>query len=269
MLTLALNAAEGRLQFTVGRGDELLLAQDWLAASNGVELLVPAVQQAFQLARLSINDISRIACVNGPGSFTGLRLVLSTAAALVRGVRAVRKNPAHVQCAGISFMQLLAMASPPGAARVWVATHARRNLVHLQRFDCLPGSLPQAAGQILAVDIDEAARHIGAFDDTTGVTPGKASPVHLLGSGYIRNRAFFDAALPPHVVPLPDSAGQPCCAALARLAQSAEYGTDDIIPLYVRVSDAEAQLPDIARRLGRDPAESVRRLHDATGTLPR
>ncbi|MBG3877801.1 tRNA (adenosine(37)-N6)-threonylcarbamoyltransferase complex dimerization subunit type 1 TsaB, partial [Desulfovibrio oxamicus] len=99
-ITLALNAAESRVQAAALRDGETLFAQEWHVPSQGTELLAPALADAFERMRLSLADVRRIACVQGPGSFTGLRLVLSTAAGMARALGAEQ--------AGLSYTQLLA-----------------------------------------------------------------------------------------------------------------------------------------------------------------
>ncbi|MDR3044227.1 MAG: tRNA (adenosine(37)-N6)-threonylcarbamoyltransferase complex dimerization subunit type 1 TsaB [Desulfovibrio sp.] len=136
-ITLALNAAESRVQVAALRDGEALFAQEWHVPSQGTELLAPALADAFGRMRLSLADVRRIACVQGPGSFTGLRLVLSTAAGMARALGA--------QQAGLSYTQLLACGPLlPRGTVLWVLTHARRGLVHMQAFR-MPGETQDAA----------------------------------------------------------------------------------------------------------------------------
>ncbi len=257
-LTLALNAAEGRIQFTISRGETLLVAQEWHAPSNGVELLAPALQQAFKLAGLSLHDVSRIACVRGPGSFTGLRLALATAASLRRGIQAVTGAP--VLLAGINYLELLAADPsqlPYGA--LWTLTHARRDLVHAQGFRLSPDqpNRPVPFTEVFAADLPETARIMAGYSESSACA---------LGSGLTRNAATFAGLWKEagaNITSLPARFDLASCAALADLANRAHYASEDIQPLYVRLSDAEEQLPAIAQRLGADPEESLRRLAEA------
>ena len=179
---LILNAAEKGLHLIVARLEAgkdgsaavPLCSQWWSAPSQGAELLIPALEQALRALHLTPNALSRIACVRGPGGFTGLRLTLVTAAGLARSVGAAQTGldylpllaaqaaallsglmPGLVQGlapdsqtnplpAPASQCSALAASLPPPTETFdrrpqetpvfWVITHARRNLVHMQGF---------------------------------------------------------------------------------------------------------------------------------------
>ena len=95
-LELILNAAEGVLQIAVTDNEALLCAQQWHRSERATEILVPALRDICAALEVRLADFRRIACVRGPGSFTGIRLVLTTAAALRRTGRA--------QLAGLDYM---------------------------------------------------------------------------------------------------------------------------------------------------------------------
>lgn len=83
-LELILNAAEGALQMVVTEDETLLCAQEWRRPERATEILAPALRHICAALDLRLADFRRLACVRGPGSFTGIRLVLATAAALRR-----------------------------------------------------------------------------------------------------------------------------------------------------------------------------------------
>lgn len=235
-LTLIMNAAEGLLQLAVLRDGQRLFAQAWNAPSRGTELLTPALREGFARMHLSIGDIDRIACVNGPGSFTGLRLVLSTAAALARTTGALT--------AGIDYMHALAdrACQLPGMM-VWAVTHARRGLVHLQGFTTRGcDDLPVSVARVEALDLQGAVERILRFG---------GAPV-VLGSGLSRNRAFFIEHLPAALL-LPADHDQPTIQSLMRLTAVATWSQDDVQPFYLRPCDAEENLADLVTRRGLDP----------------
>ena len=83
-LTLSLNTAAKHVQFVLSRDGVMLCAQTWLTRNDGTELLATALDHACRRLGCAARDIERVACVAGPGSFTGIRLALSTAAGLAR-----------------------------------------------------------------------------------------------------------------------------------------------------------------------------------------
>ena len=262
-LLLALNCAEGFLQMIVGvipqaeqaeplqrrqRASQLqgvLCAQEWRLPSQSVELLMPLVVAALDKIHLAPSSIRRIACVTGPGSFTGIRLSISTAAGLARATGAAT--------AAIPFLPLLAsnvlQSGIPAQTKteaLWAITHARRDLVHVQGFSALaPDHEPVPLGEIMVMPPAQAAQLI--------VSAEKKSLI--FGSGATRNRAAFSAALPhDHITLLPGSFfDSPKNSTLFASACRATFSSGDISPHYVRPCDAEESLDQIAVSLGLNP----------------
>lgn len=169
MYLLALNSAEGVLQLALARKERQaapwspLFYEALPAASQGAELLAPRIRLGLERLDLTPDALTHLALVRGPGSFTGLRLALATAAGLARASGALQ--------AGLDYLPLLAASAllrlgrekarpsaapeamttedmsteamptaphedqtPAAASVLWVLTHARRNLVHAQAF---------------------------------------------------------------------------------------------------------------------------------------
>lgn len=273
---LMLNAAEGRLQLLVAREDPaagagytLLCAQSLHAPSQGAELLAPALDNTLERLRLSPRSLTRIAAVRGPGSFTGLRLVLATASGLARAVGASLAGMDYLPVLAHNAALILGNALPDGTGKtVWVLTHARKRLLHLQAFAPfaapLPHALPQPLSDILVLDPEAAAEAI-----IHNAGPGTPAPL-LLGSGLEKNRealcAVFDRAATgtPRPILLPALFNHPSPEALLDLAPSLVWSADDVAPLYVRPPDAEDNLEHIARSLRLDPAAARARLDALT-----
>lgn len=264
-LCLICNAAEGVLQLIVLHQGSLLCAQEWPAPTRSTEIMAPALAHMLQELGCSTTDIARIACVYGPGSFTGIRLVLSTAAALRRAL--------NIPVAPLDYMEALALsaqlrlqASPFTAANrptdsapisLWVLTHARRGLVHCQPFHLslhATSTRPQHPQTLAPVDLyslEDCAALINSRHHT-----GSAL---CLGSGLHRNYDFFSQNSPSTLLCGP-AFSQPNTAALALLAEHAPYSHHDPEPLYIRPCDAVENLPAMAQRHGQDPGQSQARL---------
>jgi len=256
-LILVLNAAEGRVQFVLARQEEsgkdveTLCAQDWAAPSRGTEILPSAVRQAFALLERNTQDLDRVVCVNGPGSFTGIRLALSFAAALRRATGA--------RLAPLNYLQVLAASAPAlpglvGPRTVRVLTHARRGLVHGQDFwvEASAETCPAALSQPDMMTVEQA---VNTLPPLTG-----RGPVQLVGSGVTRNLASLMSQLPEGCIPVPSIADQPSLRVLLEQGLLSEAVEQDLEPLYLRPCDAEDNLPHIARQSGQAPEEAQARL---------
>ncbi|MFW5792462.1 MAG: tRNA (adenosine(37)-N6)-threonylcarbamoyltransferase complex dimerization subunit type 1 TsaB, partial [Desulfohalobiaceae bacterium] len=114
---LVVNGVESRLQIVLGDRDGLLWSHESIAPGRLMTRLAPALDWMFKTFDLSVADLGGIAAVRGPGSFTGVRLVLATVLGLSRG--------GAVPQAGLDYLPLLA-AGPAGLlhGELWVCTHA-------------------------------------------------------------------------------------------------------------------------------------------------
>jgi tRNA threonylcarbamoyl adenosine modification protein YeaZ len=262
-MLLILNAAEDSLHFLLAGLDPPapLCSQRWRLPSRGAEILAPALAQALSALRLSPKSLARVACVRGPGSFSGLRLALVTAAGLARCSSAL--------LAGLDYLPLLAAQGAELLERTdkvgdvfWTLTRARRGVVHAQGFVRTAEGDVLAEGAILATPLKEAAGIIARRHALKG---GRAL---LLGSGLTENRAAWERLrplLPDGSVFLPPPFDSPGDGILLRAAAKAAYSSRDIQPLYVRPSDAEENLESSSAELGLDPFAARRRLRTLTG----
>ncbi len=244
---LVLNGAEARMQVVCGTAGELLLSQEWFTPRQGMRILVPAILDGLARMQMRLTDIGRIAVVNGPGSFTGLRLVLSTALGLAR--------PLGLPMAGLGYMNALAAdaARTHPDTPVWTLTHARRGLVHLQGFsgtDTQGSPVPFCAAD--AASLEDAAKRI------TDSAPGL-----LLGTGVHKNLDFFAGHCPDARI-LPARFNHPAPETLLDLAVLADYSMDPVVPQYIRPCDAEENLDTIAAARGMDPSGARSTLHRLT-----
>ncbi|MFW6323513.1 MAG: hypothetical protein ACOC0U_00485, partial [Desulfovibrionales bacterium] len=76
---LVINGAEEHLQIVLGKAGDVIHFREMHAPARAMHFLAPAVDQILRDHAVPPDLIRRICCVNGPGSFTGLRLTLSTA----------------------------------------------------------------------------------------------------------------------------------------------------------------------------------------------
>lgn len=234
-LELILNACESVLQIAVTDNEKPLCFEEWFAAGKATEILAPALDEICRRLGIAPDRFRRIGCFAGPGSFTGIRLVLTTAAAL--------RRTGNARLASLDYMQALATSAVkrrgwlyPG--KVFVVTHARRELVHFQEFISFGPAIPaQPAAEVELLQPQTALGRIG----------GQRALV--CGSGLVRQAEIF--ALPPLVTDqsppetqfMPELAN-PDLGALCLLARHGDYFPEDVEPRYVRGCDAIENLID-------------------------
>ena len=102
-------------------------------------LVLAAVDLLVENAGLTPGDLQVVVISRGPGSFTGIRAGLATAAGLVAATGA--------DCLAYDSLQMhAARCTAPGS--VWCAQPGRRGEVYALRFEVEPGRPPRATGEV-------------------------------------------------------------------------------------------------------------------------
>ncbi len=229
-LYLAVNGAEGLLQVVVGYEDLLLSSMKVHSPRRGVQILPLLIQQCLSLAGKTIEDIRAIACVNGPGSFTGLRITLSMCSGLAMA-RAI-------DVAEIPYLPLLAAGVPPSPGKeIWVITYARINTVYIQGFD---GETKAPLGEGSSISVEELPHMLGKG-------PNKI----FIGSGVRRYRSYLDRMVKGEF--LPPYYDHPFSHVLLNMATTMPLHSPPLSPLYLRPSEAEENLENILKQRGLSP----------------
>lgn len=248
-LTLSLNTAAKRVQFVLSRDGVMMCAQDWLTRNDGTELLATALDQACRQLGCTARDIERVACVAGPGSFTGIRLALATAAGLARA------NGGRQ--AGLDYMQCLAttVLANPGE-RVGVLVPAKRGWMYSADYVADEAGLPRLQESVILLPEPGGVSDLTTFNSAPHAD--LIVPDYLVGASVTAHRTFFETAFPFGTRFLPARYDIPSPAALLALTEAVDWTSDatlrDVDPLYLRDCDAVDNLDGIARARGDDPA---------------
>jgi tRNA threonylcarbamoyl adenosine modification protein YeaZ len=212
---------------------------------RSAEVLAPLVAEVLAAAGVAPAALGGIACVRGPGSFTGIRVALATALGLSLG--------SGVPMAGLELLPLLAATAAAKATGAVVAiTHARAGSVYLQAFLADGETMPM--GPTVALPLAEAA--------SRAAEAAAVGPLWLVGEGASRHRDLFLAAAPMATILGPEY-DSPSPAALLAAAATAAYGATPIQPLYLRPSDAEENLDTIAASRGLSHDSAMARIRRA------
>ncbi|WP_217575130.1 tRNA (adenosine(37)-N6)-threonylcarbamoyltransferase complex dimerization subunit type 1 TsaB [Mesorhizobium sp. GbtcB19] len=189
------------------------------------EHLMAVIETALQTGGVGYPDLDAVAVSIGPGSFTGLRVGVSTA----RGLALALKIPAI----GVTTLEALAAEGAyafPGRA-VLAALDAGREEIHAALYD---GALVETYGPSVTTLSEAVSMAIGA----EAVLVGTAAPAITAAAG----RAFATG-------PVAVTAD---IATYARLASARKPG-EKPKPLYLRGADAKPQAGFILPR--QDPGE--------------
>lgn len=114
--------------------DEMLIAESYQNCGlTHSRTLMPMCEALLAHSGLTLEDVELIACANGPGSFTGLRIGLSTA----KGLAWARRTP----CAGVSTLEAMAWNLAGFDGTICCAMDARRKQVYNAIFRAENGHL--------------------------------------------------------------------------------------------------------------------------------
>src|SRR5512146_683981 len=129
LLTLDTSTTAGSV--ALSRGEQLLgeVLTDTVATHSD-RLLIQARQLLADL-NVSLEALDAVAIVNGPGSFTGLRVGMATAKGLASACRC--------PLVGVSSLETLAAGLPYSPVPVCALLDARKKEVYAARFDTASG----------------------------------------------------------------------------------------------------------------------------------
>ena len=184
--------------------------------------LMEMVAQALVAVHLEIEQIDLLAVTRGPGSFTGLRIGIST----VMGLRAATSVPA----VGFSSLEVLAHQAVGPAPWIVPMIDARRDEVYFSLFRATESGVERVAPD-----------QVGAPD---AVALPDAGPVLFISNGAAGYRSAIEArhgrqarfASPASSTIHALTVAQ---CALARFVKNAAKPVEDLAPVYLRKSDAE------------------------------
>ena len=222
MYVLGVDTSTDALSAAVCNGDAQPLSEiTFDAGRTHAERLMEIIDRVVRDAGITLRDLTLLAVAHGPGSFTGVRIGVSTLKGLALGTGA--------PLVGVSTLRALAHGAPADAANVCVLVDARINEVY-------------GAAYRRSADgwIEIVPEFVGPIEAILAKLPGDAV---VLGDGAWRYEARLRAVAPQTRVLSPE-AGRPSGAAVARegLAAFRAGNPGDparVLPVYLRQSQPE------------------------------
>jgi len=186
------------------------------------ERLLPAVDRALGEARISLEVLGGIAVSIGPGSFTGLRIGLSTAKGLAYAT--------GLPLVGVPTLEAMAWTLPAARWQICPVLDARKQEVYAALFRHETDGLRRIT-EDAALAPEDLCRLI-------------RSPTLFLGDGLATYGALFRERLGDKMLlpPLASRGARPACVAELgrhRLLRGERDLPEALVPYYLRASEAE------------------------------
>lgn len=224
MLILALESSAKAASVALCR-DEVLVAQSQQCSGLTHSCtLLPMAEQMLKNTDTKLADVDAIAVARGPGSFTGVRIGVSTAKGLAWGAQ----KPA-VGVSTLAAMAYNGVAAGEGAL-VCAAMDARRSQIYNALFE-IRGGKPVRLCEDRAISLAELGEELGKMQKSA----------FLVGDGaQLCYNTCLDMGVPAVLAPgnlVSQSAWGVAMAAFGQTPVPAE----ELLPVYLRLSQAERE----------------------------
>lgn len=184
--------------------------------------LLPMAEDMLKNAELSLKNVDMYAVAHGPGSFTGIRIGVST----VKGLAWASDKP----CVGVSTLEAMAWHGLSAGGYICPVMDARRNQVYNALFKIEKGRPIRLTDDrpIGLAELSVELRELGA-------------PVLLVGDGAEISARWFDKEGIAYTM-APENLVWQSAWGVAMAAQDKTPGScDELLPVYLRLSQAERE----------------------------
>jgi len=238
VLILALESSAGTASVALCRDGTTLGQYSQCCGLTHSRTLLPMAEDLLRNTETSLRDVDLVAVAHGPGSFTGIRIGVSTVKGLCWGV----DKPA----VGVSTLEAMAwngLCAPEGAI-LCPAMDARRSQLYNALF-ALEDGRPVRLCPDRAIAAAELAQELD----------GEARTVYVLGDGAeLCFRALEAAGVKAQLAPEPVRRQSAWGVAMA--ARFCKPGPASLLlPSYLRLSQAERERQAAMERQSRNGAE--------------
>ena len=222
MLILALESSAKAASVALMQDAELLAQYSQCSGLTHSRTLLPMVEDILKNTDKKLADVDFIAVAHGPGSFTGIRIGVST----VKGLAWASDK----KCVGVSTLAAMAWHGAATGGLVCPVMDARRSQVYNALFEIKDGA-PERLCRDRAIALSELAAELKGYD----------REVLLVGDGARLSFHYLTAE------------GISCRIAPQNLVYQSAWGVgmealrikpgtaDDILPVYLRLSQAERE----------------------------
>ena len=218
MIHLAMETSGLSASVAVLDGERLLAVGETGPQVRTAAGLAPLVRDVLGRADVRLGNVKLISLPVGPGSFTGLRVGVTTAKTLAYAL--------GCEVLGLDTLEVIAAQAPDEVRNLWAVVDAQRQQLFVRRYE-KSDTRWAASGVATIVDNDEFLSSLTARDVVTG--PGLKRVVAQVPAGV----AMIDESLWP---PQAETVGR---LAYAKFQAGERSDLWQLVPEYFRPSAAE------------------------------
>jgi tRNA threonylcarbamoyladenosine biosynthesis protein TsaB len=226
MLTLAIDCATTSIGLALLNEEEVCAEFYLNLGRHHTEILLPALDKLFLLTGHAPEEVDLLACTVGPGSFTGLRIGVST----VKGLALAMARPV----VGVSTLEALAVNAIPSRGLICSMLDARKNHVYTSLYRRGPEGLPEATIPEKLVDVGKFLQDLDQVE------------IVFLGDGAIRYETLIGEILKDRAILCGRNQQKLLASAVGRIGlhryrNGGVLDTQTFAPNYLRLSEAETK----------------------------
>jgi tRNA threonylcarbamoyladenosine biosynthesis protein TsaB len=221
MKILAMDTSNVALSVAVLDSEQLLATQTTNIKRNHSKQLMPIISQTLAEAGVALNEIDRIVVAEGPGSYTGLRIAVTTAKTLALTL--------NIELVGISSLAMLVLNAPQDGLVVPFFDARNGNV--------FAGIYEKNGEQVVNVMEDQ---HV-SFEELLAKINELGKPVYFVSSQFEQFRKIIEDTL----IVVAEHSGNlnslPSAHALGILGYQKQEleNVYTFVPAYLRVTEAE------------------------------
>ena len=223
MKTLAIDTSNQTLAVAVVDGQEVLGQSQTMAIKNHSTALMPAIDGLMQAVGMAPKELEQIVVAKGPGSYTGLRIGVTTAKTLAQTL--------NIPLIGVSSLKAVA-ANCVGVSQVVVPLFdARRQNVYAGAYQWHNGTLETRIKD----------QHISLSELLTQLKAVDSQEVLFVGADTVKFKDMIEAELPTARINQVSLWNYPNGVVLAAIAkeEAPVASIHDFVPDYLKLVEAE------------------------------
>ena len=222
MLILAFESSARAASVAVVEDGRLISQYSQCSGLTHSRTLLPMAEDMLKNAELSLDKVDLFAVAHGPGSFTGIRIGVST----VKGLAWAAEKP----CVGVSTLEAMAWHGLAAGGLVCPVMDARRSQVYNALFQVENGK-PVRLCEDRPIALSQLAEELRTLN----------APAFLIGDGAeLAEKYLREQAIPCTVAP--ENLRWQSAWGVAMAAMDKTPGNADaLLPVYLRLSQAERE----------------------------